>query len=201
MNYVKDKKSYIEWEKLDQIYRILNPTLKKDKKRFDPHLINIAKSEPDGDLTDVHPNDRENLEVFKLEIFDMNRETSPVIIELLEGVHEIVKNMIGLHDSSFFIHAPNMWIPPHVHDTSKPEYYDSTNYNIYLPLVIPPGDTKKVGARIGKYIYPLIEGDALVFDHQIPHDSWNYTDQWCIGMLFNIQKQYFTDIPYENYHP
>ena len=199
-NYVIEKSSYNHWQQLDPIYKEFNYVLTSDEKRFDNFRVNIVDVDDLPDCTDVDPKER-NLVVHTMQIFNNKSEIDTDLKQALGSIYENIAKLPGIEGCDAFFHSPQTWVPPHTHEPWRPDYDPTPHYNIYLPLLVPGKNVEESGLKVGELTYQIEQGVPMIFDGNVPHSSWNYKDEWCYGIIFDISKKFFDkEIPYENFY-
>ena len=58
--------------------------------------------------------------------------------------------------------------------------------SVYMGMFVPSFDPTKVGVKVGDTVYDHKE--TIIFDTQIPHSAWNWTDDWWVSLRLNVKK-------------
>jgi hypothetical protein len=61
--------------------------------------------------------------------------------------------------------------------------------SVYMGMFVPSYDATKVAVKVGDDIYN--HKDIIVFDTQIPHSGWNWTDEWWVSIRLAVYKKGF----------
>jgi hypothetical protein len=191
MSYVISQDAYVDAKKIDKIAQSLKPIV-VNMDALSPFLYDVVREEGAyGDLTDVHPSERSNVNILAAIVYGNNVDDK--LKELLGDTYNLIASLAGLQSAVFFFIAPHSIVPTHVHDMERPVYDPTPHYNVFLGLSVPSTDSKLIGAKIDTEIYNNDDGQALVFDYQTPHSAWNNTDDWWLGIIFYINKEYFNE--------
>jgi hypothetical protein len=91
--------------------------------------------------------------------------------------------MPGIRYAFMVFIGPNSVIPTHLDDTKRPAFDPSPTRNVLLGVHIPATDMDTLGVRIDKEYIGQKEAYAVVFDANIPHEAWNKTDKWWVGIV------------------
>lgn len=147
--------------------------------RLIPHFVRVTDVDNSPDLTDVHPRDRE----------DMDLHFIPVDDRLFPNTQELIKNIPGIKDAVIIGIGPQSQLYTHV-DTVELEPYAEIDWlSVYMPMFVPSIDSSKVGVKVGDIIYNHKE--TITFDTQIPHSAWNWTDDWWVSIRLAVSKTAF----------
>lgn len=189
MTHVVSQETYIDNNKLYEIYQDLKLL---DINEIQPFLYDIAREDNAyGDLTEMHPKDRKEVSSHAALLF--GGDVNPQLKSILGDTYNKIENLSGIELATFFFIAPNSIVPTHIHDMERPEYDYTSHYNVFLNISVPSDDSNIVGAKIGNDIYNNKDGQALIFDYQVPHSAWNKTDKWWLGIIFYINKESFNE--------
>lgn len=143
-----------------------------------PHFVRITDVDDSPDLTDIHPRDREDMDVRFMSI-DEN---------LFPKTSKLIKNYQHIRDAYIIGFAPQTQLYPHV-DTIELEPYAEIDWlSVYMGMFVPSTDPAKVAVKVGNDIYD--HKDIIIFDTQIPHSGWNWTNDWWVSIRLAVYKSY-----------
>ena len=141
-----------------------------------PHFTNVLDVDDSPDLTSVHPRDRS----------DVNLNFITVDNTLFPKTFELLKTLPGFIDANIIGFGPQSQLYTHV-DTVELEPYTDINWlSVYIGMFVPSYNAEKIAVKVGDTIYD--HTDTIVFDTQIPHSAWNWTDEWWISLRVAVQK-------------
>lgn len=147
--------------------------------RLLPHFVRVTDIDDSPDLTDVHPRDRT----------DMNLNFAPVDDTLFPKTSALIKTYPQIRDAYVIAFAPQTQLYPHV-DTVELEPYAEIDWlSVYMGIFVPSTDPTKVAVKVGEEVYN--HSDIIVFDTQIPHSGWNWTDEWWVSLRLAVYKSAF----------
>jgi len=147
--------------------------------RLLPHFVRVTYVDDSPDLTDVHPRDRE----------DMDLRFIPIDDKLFPHTQELIKDVPGIKDAVIIGIGPQSQLYTHV-DTVELEPYAEIDWlSVYMGMFIPSFDEAKVGVKVGEKIYNHKE--TIIFDTQIPHSAWNWTQDWWVSIRLAVSKTAF----------
>jgi hypothetical protein len=140
------------------------------------HFTNVIEVDDSPDLTDIHPRDRNDI---NLNFIVVDDTLFPKTYKLLKTIPEFIDaNIIGF--------GPQSQLYPHV-DTVELEPYAEIDWlSVYIGLFVPSYDADKVGVKVGKTVYN--HKNTIIFDTQIPHSAWNWTDDWWVSIRIAVRK-------------
>lgn len=162
-------------------YEILHSAITEAQSidKIKPHFIKVTDVDDSPDLTDIHPRDRKDMD---LRFVSITQKLFPETFKILE------KNK-SITDANIIAFAPQTQLYEHV-DTVELQPYAEINWlSVYMPMFVPSFDTNKVGVKVGDDIYN--HEDTIVFDTQIPHSAWNWTDDWWVSLRLSVLKSAF----------
>ena len=155
-------------------------------------LYCVLDEDDSTDLTDIHPRDRDNVNLHAgrmLDVFQGNVE--PRLIDTFPRTLEFSKKLNGITKIELIAIGPNSIIPLHLDDMSRPKFDTSNFYVMFIGIHVPSNEPNIVGIQIDKEIYNHTHGKAIVFDTQIPHSAWNNTDEWWLSLRLSVLKEFF----------
>jgi hypothetical protein len=141
-----------------------------------PHFVRVTDVDNSADLTDIHPRDRTDLDLFFIPV---DKTLFPRTTEFIEGISEITKAIIlGF--------GPRSQLYTHV-DTVELQPYEYVNWkSVFIGMFVPSYDADKVAVKIEDDVFDHKE--IIIFDTQIPHSAWNRTDQWWVSIRLSVLK-------------
>lgn len=144
-----------------------------------PHFVRVTDIDDSPDLTDVHPRDRK----------DMNLNFIPIDDTLFPQTAALIKAMPKIRNAYVIALGPQSQLYPHV-DTIELEPYAEIDWlSVYMGVFVPSKDTSKVAVKVGNTVYS--HKDTIIFDTQIPHSAWNWTDKWWVSIRLAVCKSVF----------
>jgi hypothetical protein len=182
---VLKKSNYVDPDQIDQVINLL-PSFDNLKK----FLIKVTDEDDSPDLTEIHPRDRTNLNLFYIPIYDP-LEQATEYEEIFKKSTDLIKAMPGIKRADYIAIRPNTFMPLHVDNAELPPYSEIDWYSVYVGVKVPSEDPNIVGVKINDDIYKHAVNHAIVFDTQIPHCAWNYSDEWWLAIKFYIKKEFF----------
>lgn len=162
-----------------QIYAEIVAKINKEIKSINihDHLVKTTDVDDHPDLTDVHPRDRNDLNMFFLNITE----------ELFPETFKIIKKDKQIRDGLLIAFAPHSQIYTHVDEPNIEPYGEIDWYSVFIGIEIPSFDKNKVAVKVGDTVFD--HSDYIIFDPQIPHSAWNRTDDWWISVRLAIKKE------------
>lgn len=143
-----------------------------------PHFIRVTDVDDSPDLTNVHPRDRTDLDLFFI----------PVDRKLFPKTTELVETTPGILRATIIGFAPRSQLYTHV-DTVELMPYEYVNWkSVFIGMFVPSFDSTKVAVKIENDIFDHKE--IIIFDAQIPHSAWNSTDNWWVSIRLSVLKSY-----------
>lgn len=146
--------------------------------RLLPHMVRITDVDDSPDLTDVHPRDRE----------DMDLRFITVDNTLFPKTTALIKTCPQIRDAYVIGFAPQTQLYPHVDTIELAPYAEIDWLSVYMGMFVPSTDPTKVAVKVGDDIYN--HSDIIIFDTQIPHSGWNWTDKWWVSIRLAVYKSY-----------
>jgi hypothetical protein len=144
-----------------------------------PHFIRVTDIDNSPDLTDVHPRDRTDMNLYFVSIDDM----------LFPQTTELVRSMPKIRSAYVIALGPQSQLYPHVDTIALEPYAEIDWLSVYMGLFVPSLDPSKVAVKVGDIVYD--HKDTIIFDTQIPHSAWNWTDQWWVSIRLAVCKSAF----------
>lgn len=144
-----------------------------------PHFVRVTDIDNSPDLTDVHPRDRK----------DMNLNFVPIDNILFPQTAALIKAMPKIRNANIIALEPQSQLYPHVDTIELAPYADIDWLSVYMGLFVPSLDPSKVAVKVGDIVYD--HKDTIIFDTQIPHSAWNWTDQWWVSIRLAVCKSAF----------
>jgi len=144
-----------------------------------PHFVRVTDIDNSPDLTDVHPRDRK----------DMNLCFVPIDNILFPQTAALIKAMPKIRNANIIALEPQSQLYPHVDTIELAPYADIDWLSVYMGLFVPSLDPSKVAVKVGDIVYD--HKDTIIFDTQIPHSAWNWTDQWWVSIRLAVCKSAF----------
>lgn len=161
------------------IYRKIQSVAKEESTGIGnliPHFTRVTDVDDSPDLTDVHPRDRKDMDLHFISVDE----------KLFPRTFEICKTVDGFINASIIAFGPQSQLYPHV-DTVDLEPYSEINWlSVYIGIYVPSYDSKKVGLKIDEKVFD--HKDIIVFDTQIPHSAWNWTNEWWVSIRLAVLK-------------
>lgn len=146
--------------------------------RLLPHMVRITDVDDSPDLTDVHPRDRKDIDLRFVTIDGI----------LFPNTFALIQSQPQIRDAYVIGFAPQTQLYPHV-DTIELEPYAEIDWlSVYMGMFVPSTDPTKVAVKVGDDIYN--HSDIIIFDTQIPHSGWNWTDEWWVSIRLAVYKSY-----------
>jgi len=144
--------------------------------RLLPHFVRVTDVDDSPDLTDVHPRDRKDVDLHFMPIND----------KLFPKTKKLVDVVPGIKDAMIIGFGPQSQLYPHV-DTVELEPYAEIDWvSVYIGMFVPSYDANEVAVKIEDEVHT--HKDVIVFDTQIPHSAWNWTDEWWVSVRLSILK-------------
>lgn len=141
-----------------------------------PHFVRVTDVDNSADLTDIHPRDRTDLDLFFI----------PVDTTLFPKTTELIKNIPGITKAIILGFGPYSQLYTHV-DTVELKPYDYVDWkSVFIGMFVPSYNTTEVAVKVENDIFNHEE--IIVFDTQIPHSAWNKTDQWWVSIRLSVLK-------------
>lgn len=144
-----------------------------------PHFVSVTDVDDSPDLTDVHPRDRENMDMRFLLVDDI----------LFPKTFELIKTCPQIRDAIVIGFAPQTQLYTHVDDVNLEPYAEINWLSVYMGLFVPSYNADKVAVKVGDTVYD--HKDIIIFDTQIPHSAWNWTDEWWVSIRLAVYKSMF----------
>lgn len=144
--------------------------------RLLPHFVRVTDVDDSPDLTDVHPRDRE----------DMDLHFMPVDDKLFPKTRKLIDSVPGIKDSMIVGFGPQSQLYPHVDTVELEPYTDIDWVSVYIGVFVPSYDANKIAVKIEDEVQA--HNDVIIFDTQIPHSAWNWTDEWWISIRLAVSK-------------
>lgn len=144
-----------------------------------PHFVRVTDIDDSPDLTDIHPRDRE----------DMDLNFIAVDNNLFPQTASIIKSIPEIRDAYIIAFAPQTQLYPHVDTIELPPYAEIDWVSVYMGMFVPSVNPSKVAVKVGDTVYDHKE--AIIFDTQIPHSAWNWTDEWWVSIRLAVSKTAF----------
>jgi|TARA_B110000977_G_scaffold105010_1_gene137007 hypothetical protein len=143
------------------------------------YFVKVTDVDDSPDMTDIHPRDREDMD---LRFMTLNKIMFPKTLALIQQDANIT-------DANIIAFAPQTQLYEHV-DTIELEPYAEIDWlSVYMGMFVPSFDPTKVGVKVGDTVYDHKE--TIIFDTQIPHSAWNWTDDWWVSVRLNVRKTAF----------
>lgn len=144
--------------------------------RLLPHFIRVTDVDDSPDLTDVHPRDRKDID---LHFIKVNEELFPNTKKLIDSIPEI-------RDAMIIGFGPQSQLYTHVDTTELEPYADIDWVSVYIGMFVPSYDVNEVAVKIEDEVHA--HNDVIIFDTQIPHSAWNWTDEWWVSIRLAVSK-------------
>jgi hypothetical protein len=144
-----------------------------------PYFISVTDVDDSPDLTDIHPRDRE----------DMNLNFIPVDSKLFPKTKGIIDKTSYIRDAYVIGLGPMSQLHTHVDEISLPPYSEIDWLSVYIGMFVPSYDANKIAVKVGETVYD--HSNIIIFDTQIPHSAWNWTDKWWISVRLAVYKTAF----------
>ena len=141
-----------------------------------PYFQKVTDVDDSPDMTDIHPRDRKDMD---LRFMRLNKEMFPETTRLIE-------NNSSITDANIIAFAPQTRLYTHVDTIELEPYAEIDWFSVYMGMYVPSFDPNKVGILVGDNYYDHKE--TVIFDTQIPHSAWNYTDDWWVSLRLNVKK-------------
>jgi hypothetical protein len=138
------------------------------------------------DLTEELP--LPNTVVYCPMIYDYEHRLTPTINQNKFG-NAFNINLPGVERAFLLFVGPTSRTSWHVDNASREPCTPSQLYNVIFSIQIPSTDPNAVGVKINNTILNI--SDPIIFDSQVPHQGWNYTDKMWLSVLLLINKDYF----------
>lgn len=143
-----------------------------------PHFVRVTDVDDSPDLTDVHPRDRKDLDLFFISVDDT----------LFPKTTALIKNIPEITTATILGFGPHSQLYTHV-DTELEPYSEIDWKSVFIGMFVPSYNIEKVAVKIGDDIFS--HKDIIIFDTQIPHSAWNQTDQWWISIRLAVLNTAF----------
>jgi hypothetical protein len=118
-----------------------------------------------------------------------NRLTPNITKNKFSSAISLLSTLPGIERGFLLFLGPNSRTPWHVDNSDRSPYTPSQLYNVIVSIKIPSFDKTVTGVKINGTV--LNVNTPIIFDSQIPHQGWNYTDNMWLSALFLIDKKYF----------
>ena len=144
-----------------------------------PHFVCVTDIDDSPDLTNLHPTVREDMDLNFVSVDDI----------LFPRTTALIKTMPEIRDAYVIALAPQTQLYPHV-DTIELEPYAEIDWlSVYMGMFVPSFDSTKVAVKVGDIVYDHKE--TIIFDTQIPHSAYNWTDDWWVSIRLAVSKTAF----------
>ena len=185
-----DPNRYSQGHLIMELADLVNLEIPED---YLPLLYCVLDEDDSIDLTDIHPRDRDNVNLHAGRMLDIFQgDVEPRLIDSFPKTLEFLKELNGITRIELIAIGPNSIIPLHLDDMSRPQFDPNNNFYImFIGIHVPSDDASIVGLQIDKEIYNHTYGKAIVFDTQIPHSAWNNSDKWWLSLRLSVLKEYF----------
>lgn len=155
------------------------------------HGINL--NDPAGGYTDTAGNPiagRSDVNVYYLNTYDRSGTVHSDVAEQFSRSNRILKGLPGLERTFIAFIGPNSVIPCHVDDPERPAFNPSKRLNVLLGIQVPSNNIEQIGLRVNTESINQCNDHAVSFDANIPHDAWNNTNEWWIGIVLLTDKEH-----------
>jgi hypothetical protein len=140
------------------------------------YFVKVTDIDNSPDLTEIHPKDRKDLLLYIMNITD----------EVFPKTSALVKLNPSIVNASILGFAPQSQMYTHVDTVELPPYATVNWLSMFMPIKVPSFNSSIVGVKIGDNIYS--HKDTIVFDAQIPHSAWNFSNEWWISIRLSVLK-------------
>lgn len=144
-----------------------------------PHFLRVTDIDDSPDLTEVHPRDRK----------DMDLNFIPVDKRLFPKTTEAINKLPEIRDAIIIGFGPQSQLYPHVDEVDLEPYAEIDWLSVYMGMFVPSYDADKVAVKVDNKIYN--HKDIIVFNAQVPHSAWNWTNEWWISIRLAVYKHTF----------
>ena len=144
-----------------------------------PHFVRVTDVDDSPDLTDIHPRDRE----------DMNLNFVAIDDTLFPQTSALIKAMPKIRNAYIIALAPQSQLYPHVDTIKLAPYAEIDWLSVYMGIFVPSQNPSKVAVKVGNTVYS--HKDTIIFDTQIPHSAWNWTNDWWVSIRLAVCKSAF----------
>lgn len=141
-------------------------------------FIKVTDVDDSPDLTDIHPRDRTDLNLYFIKITD----------DIFPSTFKLISSEKCITDAVLLGFDKNSNLYPHVDTIELPPYSEINWLSIFIPLKVPSLNPDVVGIKIGNTVYN--HSETIIFDTQIPHSAWNKTEDWWISLRLSVLKTY-----------
>ena len=165
-----------------------------DKSVISDYLYNVTDYDDSEDLTDIHPRDRNNVNLYATLLYSIYTDVETVEERVKENFKELITRISKMEDivkAAIILVSPKSIVPLHVDSTDKPLYSEVPYYNVFTGLVVPSTDVNDVGVKVDKELISHHPGKPIIFNAQYPHEAWNHTESDWISLLLYIKKESF----------
>jgi len=143
------------------------------------NFVRVTDVDSSPDLTDVHPRNRA----------DMDLHFTKITQSLYPNTFEYIQKLLGVKDSTLIGFGPQSQLYTHVDTVDLPPYSEIDWVSVYIGIMVPSYNIDKVAVKVGEQIFD--HRDIIIFDTQVPHSAWNWTDDWWISIRLSIDKTIF----------
>jgi hypothetical protein len=143
------------------------------------HFVRVTDIDDSPDLTDIHPRDRK----------DMNLNFVPIDDMLFPQTSALIKAMPKIRNAYIIALAPQSQLYPHVDTIKLAPYAEIDWLSVYMGIFVPSQNPSKVAVKVGNTVYS--HKDTIIFDTQIPHSAWNWTNDWWVSIRLAVCKSAF----------
>jgi hypothetical protein len=143
------------------------------------NFVRVTDVDDSPDLTNIHPRDRADIDLHFIKIQE----------NLFPNTANYIKTLSGIKDAVIIGFGPNSQLYPHVDTVDLPPYAEIDWLSVYIGIFVPSYDPDKVAVKIDDKIFD--HTDIIIFDTQIPHSAWNWTDDWWISIRLSVDKKIF----------
>lgn len=184
-----DSTGYCEYPLLEQAANIV----KQEATDYLSILDNVVANDDSPDLTDIHPRDRTNVNLYcGLLLGEEVTDYKQSLLDKFQRSLSFSKSLPGVVRIELIAIGPNSIVPLHLDDMSRCPF-DNTNdwYSVFIGVIVPSTDFKMLGVQINNQLYNHMFGKAIVFDTQNPHSAYNNTTDWWLSLRLSILKEKF----------
>lgn len=187
MKHTVDQNLYCRPELIKEVVDLFSKE-SSDIEDIKLYSINVLDFDDSDDLTGIPPRSRNNICVYTFSLFENIEEN--IATKFSETI-QCITNMPGVLEARMIAIGPNSVLPLHLDDMNRPCYDLNDWYSVFIGVNVPSQNSDLLGVQIEEETYNHNNGQAIIFDTQIPHHAWNNTNQWWISLRISILKNQF----------
>ena len=100
---------------------------------------------------------------------------------------EVLETVPGFIDANIIGIGPQSQLYTHVDTVELKPYTEIDWTSVYIGMFVPSFNSKEVAVKVGNVINN--HSDIILFDTQIPHSAWNWTDEWWVSIRVAVKSK------------